>query len=171
MQERKVKVSEKIIVRQNKAYETEIRAYNPEDFEEDDHDHGEAANTASSDAVSDEDYVLVHSVYELTPYTMMLVSLATCTAILLTSYAENHEIDLTEVELRLEYQRNFKEDCKNCEEIDQYEEQIVESIQYRGNLSEQDRRRLQAISRRCPIHMIMEQGISIQSSHAFEPAN
>lgn len=163
-------MSEKIIVRQNKAYETEIRAYNPEDFDEDVHDHRSAVASPSSEAVTDEDYVLVHSVYELTPYTMMLVSLATCTAILLTSYAENHEIDLTEVELRLEYQRNFKEDCKNCEKIDQYEEKIIETIQYRGNLSEQDRSRLQAISRRCPIHMIMEQGISIQSSHAFAPA-
>jgi uncharacterized OsmC-like protein len=137
-------MAEKIIVRQNKKYETIFLASDPHE--------ADAAELQP-----------VHSVYELSPYTMLLASIGSCTAILLTSYAENHKIALEEVELRLEYSRFFDEDCENCESIEKYEEQIHEEIIFTGNLSDADRKRLFAVSRQCPVHRIVEDGIQIES--------
>jgi uncharacterized OsmC-like protein len=137
-------MGEKVIIRQNKRYETVLMATDP---------HEEDGTELQP----------VHSVFELSPYTMLLTSIGTCTAILVTSYAENHKIALDEVELRLEYGRFFDDDCENCESIDHYEEQIREEIVFTGDLGDADRKRLFAVSRQCPVHRIVEDGIQIES--------
>lgn len=102
-------------------------------------------------------------VHELSPYTMMLSSLGTCTSIVLHTYAQNHEIDLEEVEIWLEYDRVFKEDCLNCEAIERYDERIREEIFLKGQLSTEERNRLAKVAHACPIYRMFLQGIDIET--------
>ena len=143
-------MAEKVIVRQNSSFETEILALDPH-VPEDDQFHS-----------------VVHA-HQLTPYGMMLTGLAACTGIVLHTYAQYHGVDLDEVELRAEYDRVFRDDCRDCEEIEEYKEQIEEEIVLTGDLTPEERRRLMVISRQCPIHKILSHGIEVASHLADSP--
>jgi len=137
-------MAEKVIVHQNKEYETKIFGPDPRDEEA-------------------QKLYAIKEIYDLTPYGMLLASLGSCTAALLNSYAQNHGLDLHEVELRLRYERNFKKDCENCEGIERYEEEIDEEISFVGNLTGKEREKLFLISHHCPIHKMLKSGIKVNS--------
>jgi len=137
-------MGEKVIVRQNSRFETEILALDPHD----------------PDA---HHFYPVGDVRQLTPYGMLLAGLGSCTAVVLHTYAQHHTVDLREVELRLQYDRVFADDCKDCEGIEEYREQIEVEIVLSGELVPQERKRLLRVSRHCPIHKILKQGIEVQS--------
>jgi uncharacterized OsmC-like protein len=140
-------MAERVIVRQNRQLETTFLATDPEDGE--------------SDRFREIAYV-----HSLTPYGMMLASLASCTAIVVNTYAENHQLDLDRVELRLEYRRKFRDDCENCESADRYDEKIREEIAFAGDLTDSQRDKLFRIAHQCPIDRMFRQGIAIESSLA-----
>jgi len=137
-------MGEKVIVRQNSRFETEILALDPHD----------------PDA---HHFYPVGDVRQLTPYGMLLAGLGSCTSIVLHTYAQHHGVDLQEVELRLQYDRIFADDCEDCEGIEEYREQIEAEIVLSGELAPQERKRLLRVSRHCPIHKILKQGIEVQS--------
>ena len=85
-------MAEKLTVRQNSASETHFWY-------------------ADTDEDADAPLQQVMLLHELTPYGMMLASLAACTAIVMHTYAQRHDIGLDEVELRLTYDRTYREDC------------------------------------------------------------
>jgi uncharacterized OsmC-like protein len=132
---------EKVTVRQKSNFEIQFRATNPDE--------------------NDSELYQVDSVYALTPYTMLLASLGACTTIVLHTFAQNHGINLDIAEATVEYRRDFKQDCEDCEHIDHYEEHISESVSLEGDLSEQEREKLQTISQKCSIHKILEDGVRI----------
>ncbi len=140
-------MAEKIIVRQDSNYETEVLGPNPHDPES-------------------EKMHPIRNIYELTPYGMLLASLGSCTAVLLNSYAQNHGMELQGVELKLRYERNFKKDCQNCEGINRYEEEVNEEISLPGNLTIKEREKLLLISHHCPIHKMLKDGITVNSQLA-----
>jgi uncharacterized OsmC-like protein len=105
----------------------------------------------------------VRHLHELTPYGMLLASLGSCTTIVVHTYAQNHGIDLQEAEVHLEYRRNFKQDCENCEQIDRYDEQIESQVHLRGELTREEKEKLQQVSRLCSIHRLLESGVTIQA--------
>jgi uncharacterized OsmC-like protein len=137
-------MSEKLLLRQKGDFETEIWAADPHD-------------------PKSEELKPVEHVFGLSPYGMLLASLAGCTAVLLTTYAQNHQIGLQEVELRLDFARVFEEDCQHCEETDEYEEVIDEEIVFKGDLSAAQRDKLFAVSHHCPIHRMVQEGIQVRS--------
>ena len=137
-------MGERVIVRQYSDFVTEILAVDPHDSESDEFEE-------------------VHHVHELTPYGMLMTSLASCTAIILNTYAQHHGIVLDAVELRLEYDRIFAEDCAECEMIEAYQEHIDEEIALVGDLTDGDRKRLFAVSKHCPIHKILKDGMEVAS--------
>jgi uncharacterized OsmC-like protein len=110
----------------------------------------------------------VVGLHELTPYGMLLAGLLSCTAIVVHTFAQNHGIKLKEVELEADYERDFQEDCLNCETIQVYPEAIVETLKFRGELSEQERQKLHRASKQCPIHKILEGEIPILSREGQE---
>jgi putative redox protein len=108
-------MSERVIVRMNNRFETGFWSSN--------------LNQPES-----EDFQPVQGLHELTPYGMLLASVASCTAQVVLTYAQHHDIPLKEVELHQAYQRNYQEDCDNCEDIDRYDERIQEQIAFVGDL-------------------------------------
>jgi len=137
---------ERIVVRQKNTFEIEFLAADP---------HGDDAR--------DQPLKLVSAIHELTPYGMMLAGLGSCTSILLHTYAQNHGVDLHEVELRLSYDRVFQEDCETCEEGQEYREQINKDVVLRGDLSPKERKKLFVISKLCPVHHILKDGVTTSS--------
>jgi uncharacterized OsmC-like protein len=137
-------MAEKVIVRQNKLFETEILAQDPHDPEA-------------------EEFEPVAAFHQLTPYGMLLAGLGSCTAIVLHTYTQYHDVPLDEVEITLSYDRQFAEDCENCEQIDEYTEQISETINLIGELTPADKNKLHVISKHCPIHQMLLHGIEVLS--------
>jgi putative redox protein len=137
-------MAERIIFRQNNKFEVEFLASDPRDPE-------------SGDVYK------VDGLHEVTPYGMMLFSLASCTAQVILSYANHHQVSVQEVEFDLTYERVFEEDCENCQDIDRYQEQINESIRLVGDLSEREEEKLFQIAHQCPIQKMFQDGIEIKS--------
>jgi uncharacterized OsmC-like protein len=138
-------MSEKIILRQNKQYEVGFWYTDP-------------------NQPDNEDFQPVQGLYEVTPYGMMLFSLAGCTAQVLLSYASYHNISLDEVIIRADYERNYKDDCDDCENINEFDEKIIERIVLQGNLDERTRKKLFQIAHQCPIDKMFRSGIAIDSN-------
>ncbi|HET90666.1 MAG TPA: hypothetical protein ENN99_08010 [Chloroflexi bacterium] len=142
-------MGERVIVRQNSQFETHVLAMDPHNPD-------------------DSRFHPVAEVHHLTPYGLLLSGLGSCTAIVLHTYAQHREVALQEVELDLTYDRVFAEDCEQCEGIDEYHEQITEKIRLIGDLTPDEERRLFMVSKHCPIHKMLTQGITVQSSLAEE---
>jgi putative redox protein len=134
-------MTERVIVRQNNRFETEFLSIDPHQQES-------------------AEFKSVEHIHQLTPHGLLLASLGGCTAILLHTYAQNHGLNLREVELRLTYSESFKE---NPEEIDRYLEQIEEEILLPSELAENERNKLLMIAKQCSIHTMIEEGIHIES--------
>jgi uncharacterized OsmC-like protein len=111
----------------------------------------------------EKDLRAVEQLHELTPYGMMLASLGSCTAMVINTFAQNHDYPLETVDIRLKYERIFKEDCENCAGIDRYDESISEKIQFLGDLSEQQSSRLAQVAHLCPIYKMFKSGIEIHT--------
>jgi uncharacterized OsmC-like protein len=132
---------EKVIVRQNKNFAIGYWANDPQEPDS-------------------EELKPITSVFELSPYTMMLASLGACSTIVVHTYAQNHAVDLEEVEISLEYLREAKESTNGMEK---YEERIIQQVALRGDLDPQEQVKLHIIAQNCSIHHMMEHGIDIQS--------
>jgi len=134
-------MAEKVSIKQNSAFETKILIYNAETRR----------------------YELTEHLRDVTPYGMLLVSLGLCTSAVLYSYAGKHKIGLHGVALNLQFKRTFKEDCDNCEGIERYEDRIDLDITLEGDLAREERDNLFEISKLCPVHKILEDGMKVQS--------
>jgi uncharacterized OsmC-like protein len=137
-------VTEKVLIRQNDKFEMGFWAVDP-------------------DEQDSEEFQPVAHIHDLTPYGMLLASLGSCTAIVLHTYAQNHGVELEEVEVRLQYERVFKEDCENCDEIERYDEQIEEEIVLSGDLASAEYHKLSHIAHQCSIYKMIDSGMTIKS--------
>jgi putative redox protein len=137
-------MGERVIVRQNSQFQTQVLALDPHD----------------PDA---SEFQPVEAIHHLTPYGMLLAGLGSCTAIVIHTYAQHHGVDVEEVELRIRYDRVFADDCEECESIEEYIEQIEEEILLVGDLTPAERRRLYMVSKHCPIHKMLTRGIEVTS--------
>jgi len=130
-------MAEKVILFQDKDFETSYRAEYPDE-------PGRA-----------EPHEIEH-LDELTPYGMLLASLGACTALLLNMYARHHDLEVSGVEIELQY-------------LSEPREHIDLSIQVSGNLSAVDRERLFKVSYHCPIHKMLKNGIEVRPRLAEVP--
>ncbi len=99
----------------------------------------------------------VSHIHELSPYTMMLASLALCTSIVLHSYAHHHEVALKTAKITAVYHRE-----EEASQGGEFEEWIEESIELEGDLSDSDHERLIHVGHQCSIRKMLESGIEIR---------
>ncbi len=138
-------MSERVVVYQDKSFRTEFKASDP---------HDETA---------DELEPIMH-LHELTPYGMLLASVASCTAIVVNSYARNHGIPLKGVTVDAAYDRVFADDCDDCDEDQQYEEIITETVDFEGDLDPKQLDRLHKVAKACSVRRLLESGIRVESN-------
>lgn len=137
-------MTERVVVYQDRSFRISFKAGDPNDDE--------------SDEVEN-----VVSLHNLTPYGMLLASLGACTAIVVNSYARNHDIPLKGITVDASYGRVFAEDCDDCDEENQYEEIIQESTHFEGELDEAQLKRLHRVVKACSVRRLLESGIRVES--------
>ena len=103
----------------------------------------------------------VAHIHELSPYTMMLASLAMCTCVVIQSYAHHHRVDLSTANVTAAYHREEEEEASRSED---FEEWIEETIDLQGDLSEDERDRLIHVGHQCSIRKMLESGIEVRNS-------
>jgi len=98
------------------------------------------------------------------PYSLLLSALGACTAMTLQMYAHRKQWPLEKVQVRLQHARIYAEDCESCENKRGSLDQIRRHISLVGKLTEEQRKRLLEVAKRCPIHRTLTSEISIVDS-------
>ena len=96
------------------------------------------------------------------PYTLLLAALGSCISMTTNLYAKRKGWPLERVIVRLRQQRIHAEDCVECTGGKEgYVHRIQRSVTFEGNLSDEQRTRLQEISHKCPVHKTLSSEIVI----------
>ncbi len=96
-----------------------------------------------------------------TPYELLLGALGSCTSMTLLMYARRQGWPLEGVQLELSHQRDYVQDCEDCENEGAKLEAVVRRIHLEGPLSEEQRARLLEVARRCPVGKTLESSLLI----------
>lgn len=96
------------------------------------------------------------------PYTLLLAALGSCISMTVTLYARRKQWPLERVTVRLWQNRIHAKDCQDCAKgTEGYIHRIVRSVTFEGNLTEEQRARLNEISHKCPVHKTLTSQITI----------
>lgn len=97
------------------------------------------------------------------PYEHLLAGLGACTSMTLRMYANLKKLPLEDIKVELNHQRNHLEDCEDCEGSKKYIDVIERNITLKGDLTQDQRKRLMEIANRCPVHLTMENNPQIMT--------
>ena len=100
----------------------------------------------------------------LSPYELLLASLGACTSMTLRLYATRKGWNLERITVRLRHYRVHAQDCIDCETKPSSVDRIDREIELAGNLTEEQKARLQAIAEKCPVHRTLTSRIEIRTS-------
>jgi putative redox protein len=98
------------------------------------------------------------------PYDLLLSALGACTAMTLLMYAERKKIPIESVSIELDHQRTYRNDCVDCSEEERRLETISRRITIRGDISEEQKKRLLEIANKCPVHRTIQSKPTIQDT-------
>jgi putative redox protein len=96
------------------------------------------------------------------PYTLLLSALGGCISMTVTMYARRKGWPLERVTVRLREQRIHAKDCVECEQnTEGFVHRIERSVIVEGDLTDEQRARLQEIAHKCPVHKTLTSKIVI----------
>jgi putative redox protein len=96
------------------------------------------------------------------PYVLLLAALGSCVSMTVTMYARRKGWPLERVRVRLRQGRVHTKDCEECEStLDGYIHRIERAVELEGDLTEEQRTRLQEIAHRCPVHRTLTNAIAV----------
>jgi uncharacterized OsmC-like protein len=96
------------------------------------------------------------------PYTLLLAALGGCISMTVTLYAQRKQWPLERVTVRLRQQRIHAKDCAECtESTEGYVHRIERAVTVEGDLTDEQRARLQEIAHKCPVHKTLTSEIVI----------
>ena len=98
-----------------------------------------------------------------TPYELLLAAIGSCTAMTVRMYATRKQWPLEAVTVRLRNERRHAADCADCETKRVGIRRLEREIDFRGDLTDEQRARLVEIADRCPVKQTVERGIEIVS--------
>lgn len=97
------------------------------------------------------------------PYELVTAGLGACTAMTMQMYARRKKWDLEEVVVHLEHNKDYVEDCNNCENPKSKIDHFDRFIEMKGNLDEAQRTRLLEIADRCPVHRTLHSEVKVRT--------
>jgi len=106
--------------------------------------------------IADESEKLGGNDFGPSPYELLNAALGACTAMTLEMYARRKKWDLKEVKVHLSYGKNYTEDCGNCESPNSKLDHFEKTLEFRGNLTDEQKAKLIQIAQRCPVHRTLE---------------
>ena len=96
------------------------------------------------------------------PYTLLLAALGSCISMTVTLYARRKQWPLAGVTVRLSQRRVHARDCAECQtEGDAFIHRIERAVSFVGDLTDEQRARLQEIAHKCPVHKTLTSEIVI----------
>jgi len=95
------------------------------------------------------------------PYSLLLAALGSCISMTLILYARKKGWPLQRVTVRLRQNRVHAEDCKDCQTNEGYIHRIERSVTVEGDLDDEQRKRLEEIAHKCPVHKTLTSEILI----------
>ena len=96
------------------------------------------------------------------PYSLLLAALGSCISMTVTLYARRKQWPLEQVIVKLRQNRVHSKDCQECaENFEGYVHRIERSVTLVGDLTDEQRTRLQEISHKCPVHKTLTSPIVI----------
>jgi putative redox protein len=96
------------------------------------------------------------------PYSLLLAALGSCISMTVTLYAKRKAWPLQRVIVRLRQGRIHAADCEQCTQtMEGYVHRIERSVTLLGELSEEQRTRLQEIAHKCPVHKTLTSEVVI----------
>lgn len=96
------------------------------------------------------------------PYVLLLSALGSCISMTTMLYARRKNWPLTQVTVRLRQRRIHARDCTECSQTeDGYVHRIERAVSFAGELSDEQRARLQEIAHKCPVHKTLTSEIII----------
>jgi putative redox protein len=95
------------------------------------------------------------------PYSLLLAALGSCISMTITLYARRKGWPLERVTVHLRQQRVHAADCEECQVSEGFIHRIERSVSFQGDLTNEQRSRLQEISHKCPVHKTLTSEIVI----------
>ncbi len=103
-----------------------------------------------------------------TPYELLIGSLAACTLITLALYCRHKRIPLKGISATYEHGRVHAKDCEDCEDTHKgFIDRITSRVRIAGSFDDAQRKRLEQIVGRCPVHKTLESGVRMTDEVAF----
>jgi putative redox protein len=96
------------------------------------------------------------------PYTLLLSALGGCISLTVQMYARRKAWPLERVIVRLKQQRIHANDCAECSESKEgFVHRIERAVTLEGELTDEQRARLQEIAHKCPVHKTLTSEIVV----------
>lgn len=96
------------------------------------------------------------------PYTLILAALGSCISMTTMLYARRKGWKVERVTVRLREGRIHAEDCEECERSTEgFVHRIERAVSFEGDLTDEQRARLQEIAHKCPVHKTLTSKIVI----------
>ena len=97
------------------------------------------------------------------PYEHILAGLGACTAMTLRMYAVRKGLAIKHIKVELRHDRNYQQDCQQCENKTQGIEAIVREISFVGELDTEQQARFLEIADKCPVHKTLHSKVEVIS--------
>jgi putative redox protein len=96
------------------------------------------------------------------PYTLLLAALGSCISMTVMLYARRKGWPVERVTVRLRQRRTHAKDCAECESTTEgFVHRIERAVSFEGDLTEEQRARLQEIAHKCPVHRTLSAKIVV----------
>ncbi len=96
------------------------------------------------------------------PYALLLAALGSCVSMTVKLYARCKGWPVERVTVKLSQRRQHAKDCAECEaKGDTFVHRIERTVEIEGELTEEQRARLQEIAHKCPVHKTLTNEIVV----------
>jgi len=104
------------------------------------------------------------------PYDMLIGSLAACTLITLALYCRHKKIPLKSISATYEHGRVHADDCEDCaDDAKGLIDRITSRVRIAGDFDDAQRKRLEQIVGRCPVHKTLGASVHMVDEVEFAP--
>jgi putative redox protein len=97
------------------------------------------------------------------PYELLSSGLAACTSMTLHMYAARKKWDLKEVLVHVDHNKDYGQDCAECEKSSSKIDHFSRKIELEGDLTDEQKQKLLEIADKCPVHKTLHSEVVIKT--------